>query len=213
MKHRNIMAVILLSIITLGIYDVYWLVKTKKVLNEQTDVHTPSIWLLFAPVLALVVLVPVSLLMPHVSDGTTAVSTIVGILVGMLAVLGVIPITFYWFFKFSKAVGKYTHGEVNTAMAMLLLWLLRFIGIAVIQDAFNDVTARGGAAPTVATTGFGAGAPMGMAGQDSEQPIAPEQPVGPGQSYQPEQPQDTASQPPEDSAPQPPVTPPRNLIQ
>jgi hypothetical protein len=40
-------------------------------------------------------------------------------------------------------VDQYTHGEVNTAVAFLLLYLLRFIGMAVIQDKFNDMLDAG----------------------------------------------------------------------
>jgi len=68
--------------------------------------------------------------------------------------LVIVPVTFYWFFKFSKAVDQYTHGEVNTAVAFLLLYLLRFIGMAVIQDKFNDMLDAGtiqGTAPAAAT--------------------------------------------------------------
>jgi hypothetical protein len=50
MKKRNPLAVFFLSIITFGIYDLYWLVKTKSVLNEKTSQHTPSIWLLIVPI-------------------------------------------------------------------------------------------------------------------------------------------------------------------
>jgi uncharacterized membrane protein YjgN (DUF898 family) len=37
MKKRNPLVVFLLSVITLGIYDIYWLVSTKKVLNAKTS--------------------------------------------------------------------------------------------------------------------------------------------------------------------------------
>src|SRR5437868_5135343 len=50
MKHRSPLAVVLLSIITLGIYDIYWLVQTKKELNQKTNFHVPTIWLLVSPI-------------------------------------------------------------------------------------------------------------------------------------------------------------------
>src|SRR5271170_7569464 len=55
MKHRNPLGIVGLSIITLGIYDIYWLVVTKKELNQKTSQHTPTIWLLIAPVIILIV--------------------------------------------------------------------------------------------------------------------------------------------------------------
>lgn len=55
MKKRNPLAVAFFSIITLGIYDIYWLLKTKNILNKETQVHVPSIWLIIAPLLLSIV--------------------------------------------------------------------------------------------------------------------------------------------------------------
>lgn len=144
------MAVIFLSILTLGIYDLFWLVKVKKELNDKTSIHTPSLWLLFAPLIAMFVLLIVMLTVrgsgTATSESATATMNITVLIVDLVAILAIVPITFYWFFKFSKAVGQYTGGAVNTAVAFLLLYLLRFIGIAVIQDHFNDML-EGNAAP------------------------------------------------------------------
>jgi hypothetical protein len=144
MKQRNVMAVLLLSIITLGVYDLFWLVKVKKELNATTDIHTPTIWLLLAPYLAF--LIPIGLLIALGSSSHANNIALVNIFFGLmyaLAILVVLPVTFYWFFKFSKAVNHYTHGELNTAVTFLLLWMLRFIGLAIIQDKFNDMMEAG----------------------------------------------------------------------
>jgi hypothetical protein len=143
MKKRNLMAVIFLSIITLGIYDIYWLVKVKKELNEKTSIKTPSILILFAPIGAVFVgAIIASMASSGASDPDTALNLYLGIIYA-ISFLVIVPVTFYWFFKFSKAVDQYTHGEVNTAVAFLLLYLLRFIGMAVIQDKFNDMLDAG----------------------------------------------------------------------
>jgi hypothetical protein len=148
MKKRNLMAVIFLSIITLGIYDIYWLVKVKKELNEKTSVKTPSILILFAPIGAVFIgAIIAGIASSGASDPDTAMSLYLGIIY-IISFLVIVPVTFYWFFKFSKAVDQYTHGEVNTAVAFLLLYLLRFIGMAVIQDKFNDMLDAG----TIQTT-------------------------------------------------------------
>jgi len=144
MKQRNIMAVIFLSILTLGIYDLFWLVKVKKELNEKTSIHTPSLWVLFAPFIALAVGLIVALVtMPSSASDNSATITIVMSLVYGISILAILPISFYWFFKFSKAVGQYTNGQLNTAVTFILLWILRFIGLAVVQDHFNDMLAAG----------------------------------------------------------------------
>jgi hypothetical protein len=162
MKHRNPFMVLLLSIITFGIYDLYWLVKTKTVLNKQTKVHTPTVWLLFLPVLIFIALIIVALIVgvhqaPTIQPITTtgnnyatmqetknsAGFTVVILLFDLVAFVVIIPITFYWFFKFSKAINDYTNSELNTGVTFLLLWLLHFIGVIIVQDKFNDMLEAG----------------------------------------------------------------------
>ncbi len=48
-KKRNIVAVYLLSIITLGIYLIYWLVQTKKEMNGL-GAKIPTAWLIIIPI-------------------------------------------------------------------------------------------------------------------------------------------------------------------
>lgn len=191
MKYRNIMAVIFLSIFTLGIYDLFWLVSVKKELNAKTRVHTPTLWLLFAPlILMLIALIVVVAAAASTSSSQSAAAnagaSIAVVLVYLFAFLVIIPVTFYWFFKFSKAVNEYTNGEINTAVAFLLLWLLRFIGLAVIQDKFNDMLAAD-------NTGTG---------------LAPDPQSGPVQSAAPQAPTEpTPPQPTVDQTPTPPTPP------
>lgn len=181
MKHRNVMTVLFLSIITLGIYDLYWLVQVKKELNAKTNEHVPSIWLLFAPMAIFVVgLIAYIAATAAAANNDTAAKLggIIIILFYLLALLAIVPITFYWFFKFSKAVHKYTNGELSTAVTMLLVWLLRFIGLAVIQDKFNDMIQEGatpsGPAPAPATEQQVAADPV----QPVPDPaVTPQQPV------------------------------------
>ena len=155
MKKRNPLSVFFLSIITLGIYDLYWLVQTKKVLNESTTHHTPSIWLLVAPVpliilgyIGLLISIPASTTTTYgttgISNATNTHTTHPTILIIALAVMIIgwiasFAISIIWFYKFSKAVNEYTQSKMSTAVAFLVLWLIHLIGVALIQDAFNDM--------------------------------------------------------------------------
>ncbi len=174
MKKRNPLVVVLLSLITLGIYDLYWLVKTKKVLNEKTKYHTPSIWILFAPVLIILIgyiLIFVAAAKASTSSspansgynynysysynssssvGTTSSSSsqtggiaVAGFIVLGIGFLATLIISIIWFFKFSKAVNEYTQGKMSTAVAFLVLYLVHLIGVALIQDIFNDMENNG----------------------------------------------------------------------
>lgn len=214
MKQRNIMAVIFFSIFTAGIYDLFWLVSVKKELNEKTKVHTPTLWLLFAPVILLVVVGIVAGLLSSGTHGSSASgANLVSILVGIVAIVAVVPITFYWLFKFSKAVSEYTHGEINTAVAFLLLWLLRFIGLAVIQDKFNDMLAAGTGLAAPADAGFASApvattspmpdqSPSGPVTSEAPAPVAPAPTMPPAPVSQPpaQDENQTPPQPPTDQA-------------
>jgi len=48
-KHRNIVLVYLFSIITFGIYAIYWMVSTKKEINSL-GAKIPTAWLLIVPI-------------------------------------------------------------------------------------------------------------------------------------------------------------------
>lgn len=48
-KHRNIFLVYLFSIITLGIYAIYWMVSTKNEINSL-GAKIPTAWLIIIPI-------------------------------------------------------------------------------------------------------------------------------------------------------------------
>jgi hypothetical protein len=52
MSSRSIVSVILLSIVTLGIYAIVWLVKTKREMNQR-GADIPTTWLAIVPVVGL----------------------------------------------------------------------------------------------------------------------------------------------------------------
>ena len=50
MKHRSPVAVLLLPIITFGIYALYWIVATKGEINAIATEKVPTAWLLIVPI-------------------------------------------------------------------------------------------------------------------------------------------------------------------
>ncbi len=155
MKYRNPFKVLLFSIITLGIYDLYWLESTRKALTKKTAIKVPSIWLLISPVIAFIagmILIVVAAAQTIPSDnllndtyGTQVATTspsgpafVAGVILFYAGILAVFAISFYWFWRFSKAVSAYTKGEMSFPVAFLLLWVLHLIGVMFIQDQFNS---------------------------------------------------------------------------
>ncbi len=152
MKNRSPITVFLLSIITLGIYDIYWLVVTKNELNKRTKQHVPTIWLLIFPLIPFIagyILLIASGIYSQPSTCYSECAIPMGVntytsplVVGAILIL-VFGVTFFitsliWFFKFSKAINEFTKGKMSTAVTFLILWLIHLIGVALIQDAIND---------------------------------------------------------------------------
>ena len=166
MKNRSPITVFLLSIITLGIYDIYWLVVTKNELNKRTKQHVPTIWLLIFPLIPFIAGYILLIASGMYSQPATCNSGDLGsgityrcaqsqdmipnnpnihtgpLIVGAILIL-VFGVTFFitsliWFFKFSKAINEFTKGKMSTAVTFLILWLIHLIGVALIQDAIND---------------------------------------------------------------------------
>lgn len=47
----------------------------------------------------------------------------------------------WWYWKYSEGVDSITNSKISNVMAFILLLLLGFIGQAIIQDSFNNVSA------------------------------------------------------------------------
>lgn len=160
MKKRSPLTVLFLSIVTFGIYDVYWLVVTKNVLNRKTKQNIPSIWILIFPFITFIS----GYVIYGISGAYNQPSTmncipqmyytcptdaplnsninenlyITGAIIILVSGVTFLITSLIWFFKFSKAINEYTKGKMSTAVSFLVLWLIQVLGVALIQDAINE---------------------------------------------------------------------------
>jgi hypothetical protein len=107
MKKRNPAAVLLLPLVTLGIYAIYWLVVTRRELLQRSGQPKaiPSVWLLFLPLLLLIALVAGSFAAQYAGSARIAV-TIVLVLTGITGVIGIIGVPLWWFWQYCKVLGQ-----------------------------------------------------------------------------------------------------------
>jgi uncharacterized membrane protein len=171
MKNRNPLAVFGLSIITFGIYDLYWLAVTRKELNDKTQQDIPSIWLLILSVIPLIVGYSIIIsASTNSADKPAHRLVLTGVVLTSLGALLALVVSLVWFFNFSKAVNEYTSGKMSTAISFLILWLIHLLGVALIQDVFNDMVGSPQLATAAATPGI-AVAPLSV---PQASPVAPQ---------------------------------------
>jgi uncharacterized membrane protein len=148
MQKRELWKVIVFGILTLGIYDLVWLYKTRNELITKGG-NVPSFWILFAPMILVLVSGFILLFSNSASDlnnGTleNTASNITAITFMVIAGLIAIPISLYWFYKYSQAVEKVTDGQTTTAFsfgmwALLTLVSASFVWPALVQNGFNHI--------------------------------------------------------------------------
>lgn len=129
MKKIALWKVILLSIVTLGIYSIVWLARRRNELVDNYQQKVPSwLWLVIPSAICLAIAVPaVFLTFAFASSGE-----LMPILV-MLGVLGILllasaAICIWWMWHFSSAMARVIENRVPTVWA-LLIYL--FLGTAI----------------------------------------------------------------------------------
>lgn len=141
MKKRSIGKMFVLTIVTLGIYRLYWFIKTRKEMMSIADVDIPSPFLLLAPImgyiLAFVILIANSF---NNTIDNEAASNVAPLLLFYVAFFGGFIFSALWLWKYSKAVEKVTHEKLSFALSLIVLLAVPDgVDILIIQDYFNKV--------------------------------------------------------------------------
>ena len=140
MKKRNIWLVMLLTLVTLGLYELYWFYQTRQEMISKGG-RIPSVWQLALAYLAIpIVLLPV-LFFPNVSTG-------VYLTLALLGVITILAIYLRWLSQYCRAVQQITAGEVSYGFCFWLALVLfvfgaYFVWPGVIQHHFNKLDSDG----------------------------------------------------------------------
>lgn len=143
MKKRNLLAVLVLSIVTCGIYILYWLYAVRKELIAKTGnpKDIPYVRILFAPLL---LLIPAAILL-MMGNNNTALS-ILGVVLGLASILGVIVVDIFWVYRFCQVTGRVTHKTEGTMLFWLWIVCNLFsigpVAILIIQNDLNSVSGQ-----------------------------------------------------------------------
>lgn len=129
MKQRNIFAVFILSIVTLGIYFLIWLYEIHRDLLKKIEdkKSLPSFWWLFVPVALLIacIILSIVLTLTALLSGPPADNIIIAVaapLIAILVVFAPLVIGFWWFYRFCQVFYKVVGGTETTVS--YALWIV-----------------------------------------------------------------------------------------
>ena len=156
MRKRNLVFVLVLSIVTVGLYDIYWAFSTRNELKRLGQ-DVPSPWIAFLPTIGLFTIIFAQLFIHYHeannalqygvnnSNGLVTIINIFSAIFGFIAVVAILPLALYWLWKYSEAVENITKGALTTGASFgLAIVLGMFGGIvvwpAIIQYHFNKIS-------------------------------------------------------------------------
>jgi hypothetical protein len=154
-KKRHVLAVLALSYLTLGIYVIYWLYRTRKDLLQFTadKQAIPKVITMFIPVfvlVGLVILLGVSAgIMSINGESSTAMAalSVVATIAIIGAVVAIFVVSFWWFYRYFQTIEQVVQG--NEAMLFYTMWIaLTLFGIGpvwvlIVQSDLNKFIDNG----------------------------------------------------------------------
>lgn len=152
MQQRSVTKVILLTLVTFGIYGIYWLVVTRREMVKNGQ-NIPSLFIIFAPLLLLVLVALLEIINGFVfsktdsygASGGSSVIDVLAIILGILAFVGIFPACLFWYYKYCKAAEQLSNGEISFSYSYGLFILtsvfsVYFIWPGIMQEGFNKLS-------------------------------------------------------------------------
>lgn len=148
MKNRNLIFVTVMSLVTLGIYDLYWAFSTRNELVKKGH-KVPSPMIFLYPIIAALLSVLILVVLydsPNGQDAMGVLGTVLVILM-LVSALAFIPIGIYWLWRYSQAVGKVTKGKLSAEVSMVIALVTGVVGFAfiwpiVVQYYYNQLPTK-----------------------------------------------------------------------
>lgn len=146
MKKRSIGKMLLLTIVTIGIYRLYWFIKTRAEMKSIADVDIPTPWIFAIPFFGYVFGFGL-LFATSSSTGSNPFS----LLIFYALIFASFIITALWLWRYSKAVEIVTNEKLSFALSLIVLLAVPDgIDILIIQDYFNKLADAKTAVPVQA---------------------------------------------------------------
>lgn len=154
MRQRSIPAILILGLVTLGIYPFYWLISTRKELIRR-GAHIPPVVVLISPYLFMAAVAILQLVVTILSAASTpddGTPTSLGppgfetitIVLAVLAFFAVIPISLFWVYRYCQGAQQVTGGRLAISFSyplsiVLTVFSVGFVWPAIMQNYYNQV--------------------------------------------------------------------------
>lgn len=149
MQKRNLLKMLLLNIITLGIYQFYWLYSTRKELVAHGNTNIPRMIFLFIPPLVLVAAAAVYALAQAFTsgEGNTGPLNVLIFIVAALAVIAWPIVAVWWLWQYCIAIEAITKQRFSRQFAFWLGILISMFGpwmiwTLIIQNEYNHLAKK-----------------------------------------------------------------------
>lgn len=142
MKKIAVWKVVLLSIVTFGIYMLVWLVRRRAEMVSKYGQKVPHwLWLIVPAIVVTALIVPFAIVM-LLASGTTPDESTALVILALLALVALVSlpayiITLWWVWQFGKAAGNVVNGKTNAIWTLLHYVFLGGVMIYVLQFLFN----------------------------------------------------------------------------
>lgn len=146
----------LLTVVTLGIYRLYWFVKTRsEMMQLNKDIKIPSVLWLVAPLLLVILAIGFFIFNGDFSSSDETAKNLTTNQIFSMAffylTLLVAPLLVaIWLWKYSKGVEVVSGEKMSFAIALLILLAVPDgIDILIVQDTFNKIAAKTQSGPVL----------------------------------------------------------------
>ncbi len=129
MKRRNPLTVLLLSLVTLGIYMLVWLYKTQReiVAELQDKKAIPPLTILFSPLFAMLGIAIVTVFVKAITNGQGGWGVTTTMIFVLLFIIALI-VPFFWFYKYAEAVHLLVP-QTETSYLYVLWVVMNLLGV------------------------------------------------------------------------------------
>ena len=123
MKKRNLAKMFALTIVTLGIYRLYWFIKTRSEMMKLAKVDIPSPLILAIPFIGFLAAIGLIIAdaLQSVNENTQGSSSGLALGIFYLAFFLWFIVSALWLWKYSKAVEVITKEKLSFALSLIVL--------------------------------------------------------------------------------------------